>query len=252
MNLTFSDRVVVVTGAAHGIGRRIAERFNDAGASVDAWDIEASELEGTRASLGPRGAIQTVDLTQSDQVEAASRDVIARRGHVDILVNNAGGVRGQVGRSVDDVPDDEWHRVVDANLHSAFYCARALVPSMKARGWGRIVTISSGAGLRASMTGIHAYASAKAGQLGLTRQLAHDLGKHGITANAVAPGFVRSNPSTEAQWKAYGPERQRQIVEAIARRRLGTPDDIASAVLFLASEQADWITGQVLSVDGGR
>ncbi len=114
------------------------------------------------------------------------------------------------------------------------------------------MNISSGAGLSVSLTGIQAYASSKAGQIGLTRQLAHELGPFGITVNNVAPGFVRSNPSTERQWESYGAEGQRALVERIHLRRLGTPEDIVHAVLFFASEMAGWITGQVLAVDGGR
>ena len=112
--------------------------------------------------------------------------------------------------------------------------------------------ISSGAGLGVSLTGIQAYAAAKAGEIGLTRQLAHELGQFGITVNSVAPGFVRSNPATERQWEAYGTEGQRQMLARIATRRLGTVADIANAVLFLASDAAGWITGQTLSVDGGK
>jgi 3-oxoacyl-[acyl-carrier protein] reductase len=114
------------------------------------------------------------------------------------------------------------------------------------------VNISSGAGLGVSLTGIQAYASAKAGQIGLTRQLAHELGAFGITVNNVAPGFVRSNPSTERQWDSYGPEGQEALIQKIALKRLGTSADIAHAVLFFASEYAGWITGQVLSVNGGK
>jgi 3-oxoacyl-[acyl-carrier protein] reductase len=123
---------------------------------------------------------------------------------------------------------------------------------MKEKGWGRILMISSGAGLRPSLTGIQAYASAKAGQIGLTRQLAHELGPFGITVNCVAPGFIRSNPTTEKQWQSYGEEGQRRLVQSIATRRLGQPEDIANAVIFFASDHASWITGQTLSVDGGR
>ena len=123
---------------------------------------------------------------------------------------------------------------------------------MKANGWGRIVTISSRAGLDVSLTGIQAYASAKAGQIGLVRQLGHELGEFGVTVNSIAPGFIRSNPATERQWATLGPEGQNRLVESIAMRRLGTPEDIASAALFFTSDQASWITGQVLSVDGGR
>src|SRR5438309_2851824 len=123
---------------------------------------------------------------------------------------------------------------------------------MKSRRYGRIVNISSGAGRSISLTGIQAYASAKAGQIGLTRQLAHELGPWGITVNNIAPGFVRSNPATERQWEAYGPDGQRALLDHIALKRLGTPGDIAYGVLFFASEYASWITGQVLSIDGGK
>jgi 3-oxoacyl-[acyl-carrier protein] reductase len=130
--------------------------------------------------------------------------------------------------------------------------SQAVAPGMKRAGGGRIVNISSGAGLGVSLTGIQAYAAAKAAQIALTRQLAHELGPFQITVNNVAPGFVRSNPSTERQWQSYGEEGQAALLARIALRRLGTPADIANAVLFLASDYAGWITGEVLSVAGGR
>ena len=123
---------------------------------------------------------------------------------------------------------------------------------MKAARFGRIINISSGAGLGVSLTGIQAYVAAKAAQIGLTRQLAHELGQWNITVNNIAPGFVRSNPTTEKQWDSYGEAGQQALVDKIALRRLGTPDDIANGVLFFASSYAGWITGQVLSVDGGK
>ena len=169
-----------------------------------------------------------------------------------MLVNNAGGVLGQVGQPLEDVSPEEWQAIFDVNTTGAFYTAQAVAPGMKEAGAGRIVNISSGAGLGVSKTGIQAYASAKAAQIGLTRQLAHELGPYGITVNNVAPGFVRSNPTTERQWQAYGDEGQKRLIEGIALRRLGATADIANAVLFLASDYAGWISGVVLSVDGGR
>ena len=148
--------------------------------------------------------------------------------------------------------DEEWRAIVDANLTSAFLCTRAVIPGMKAARAGSIVNISSGAGRSVSLTGIQAYASAKAGQIGFTRQMAHELGPFGITVNCIAPGFVRSNPTTEKQWESYGAEGQRRLVEGIALRRLGRPEDIANGVRFFVSSRASWITGQVLSIDGGR
>jgi 3-oxoacyl-[acyl-carrier protein] reductase len=178
--------------------------------------------------------------------------VVAGYGGADILVHSAGGVCGQAGKPAEEVTLPEWQAILAVNLTGAFLMAQAVIPGMKAAGQGRIVTISSGAGIGVSLTGIQAYAAAKAGEIGLTRQLAHELGPWGITVNSVAPGFVRSNPTTERQWEAYGPEGQARLVAGIALRRLGTVADIVHAVLFFASEQAGWISGQTLSVDGGK
>jgi 3-oxoacyl-[acyl-carrier protein] reductase len=161
-------------------------------------------------------------------------------------------VCGQVGHPLEEVSGQDWHAVVDANLTSTFLCTRAVVPGMKRRGWGRIVNISSGAGRTVSLTGIQAYASAKAGQIGFTRQMAHELGPFGITVNCIAPGFILSNPTTERQWASYGEAGQRALVEGIATRRLGKPEDIANGVLFFVSERSSWVTGQTISIDGGH
>jgi 3-oxoacyl-[acyl-carrier protein] reductase len=185
-------------------------------------------------------------------VRRAVAGIEAAGSSVDILVNNAGGVRGQVGRPIEEIDAADWQTIFDANLSGAFFMTQAVVPAMKRKGRGRVINISSGAGITISLTGIQAYASAKAGQIGLTRQLAHELGPFGITVNNVAPGFVRSNPTTERQWDAMGADGQRRLIDNIALKRLGSPDDIANAVMFFASEQANWITGQVLSVDGGK
>jgi len=131
------------------------------------------------------------------------------RGHgaarrVEILVNNAGGVLGQVGQPLEEITPEQWQAIFAVNVTGAFYGCQAVAPGMKAARYGRIVNISSGAGLEVSLTGIQAYASAKAAQIGLTRQLAHELGPWGITVNNIAPGFVRSNPTTERQWQSYG------------------------------------------------
>jgi 3-oxoacyl-[acyl-carrier protein] reductase len=153
---------------------------------------------------------------------------------------------------LEEVSAEDWQRLFDVNVSGAFYFSQAVAPAMKRARSGRIVNISSGAGLGVSLTGIQADASAKAAQIGLTRQLAHELGPWGITVNNIAPGFVRSNPATERQWESYGEAGQRALIDRIALKRLGTAQDIAHAVLFFASEYASWITGQVLSIDGGR
>jgi len=252
MNIRFDGRTAIVTGAAHGFGRAIALAFAGLGAHVVACDVLEEELAET-ARLGG-GTIENRRLDVSDRgaVQALVADVVRATSRVDILVNDAGGVLGQVGRPIEDVSAEEWAAIFRVNLDGAFFCSQAVAPAMKAARYGRIVNISSGAGLGVSLTGIQAYASAKAGQIGLTRQLAHELGAWGITVNNVAPGFVRSNPTTERQWLSYGEDGQRRLVENIALKRLGSPEDIANGVLFFASEFAGWVTGQTLSIDGGK
>jgi 3-oxoacyl-[acyl-carrier protein] reductase len=161
-------------------------------------------------------------------------------------------VRGQVGRPIEDITEQDWLVVFEANVHGAFWCAQACAGHMKQGGFGRIINISSGAGLRPSLTGIQAYTASKHALVGLTKQLSLELGPRGITVNSVAPGFVLSNPSTQRQWDSYGPEGQQRLLDSIHTKRLGRPQDIANAVTFLASDAASWVSGQVLSVDGGR
>ena len=252
MNIAFDGRTVLVTGAAHGFGRAIAIAFCERGARVIACDILETELGETARLAGPSCEARILDVTKRDAIQAAVGEIEARGDAVDILVNCAGGVLGQVGRPIEEIGEADWNAIFAVNLSGAFYLTQAVAPAMKRRKWGRVVNISSGAGLGISLTGIQAYASAKAGQIGLTRQLAHELGPWGITVNNVAPGFVRSNPTTERQWEAMGKEGQDRLIQAIALKRLGSPEDIANAVMFFASEQAGWISGQVLSVDGGK
>jgi 3-oxoacyl-[acyl-carrier protein] reductase len=244
MNISFEDRTVLVTGAGHGFGRAIAGAFAHRGAQVFACDLDPGELAQTADAVGDRCTVSVVDVTNRELVETWVHEALGATGRVDVLVNNAGGVLGQVGQPLEEVAPTDWHGIIAVNLTGAFWCAQAVAPTMKAAGYGRIVNISSGAGLGVSLTGIQAYASAKAGQIGLTRQLAHELGAFGIT--------VRSNPTTERQWESYGPEGQEALIQKIALKRLGTSADIAHAVLFFASEYAGWITGQVLSVNGGK
>ncbi|MCU1491969.1 MAG: 3-oxoacyl-[acyl-carrier protein] reductase [Acidimicrobiaceae bacterium] len=230
MSASLEGKVAIVTGTAHGIGAAIAAMLEKEGARVHGIDKD------------------TVDVTDSAAVNAFVDTI----GGTDILVNNAGGVVGQVHHPLEDISDEEWQAVVDANLTSTFKCTRAVIPAMRERGWGRIVNISSGAGRSVSLTGIQAYASSKAAQIGFTRQMAHELGRHGITVNCIAPGFVLSNPTTIAQWESYGEEGQAKLVEAIAVRRLGQPEDIANGVRFFVSPDAAWVSGQTISIDGGH
>jgi 3-oxoacyl-[acyl-carrier protein] reductase len=223
-------KTALVTGTAHGIGAAIAAVLAEEGATVFGVDRD------------------DVDVSNP----AAVREYVAGLPPVDVLVNNAGGVVGQTHQPIDEVTDEAWQAVIAANLTSTFVCTRAVASQMKAAGWGRIVNISSGAGRSVSLTGIQAYVAAKAGQIGFTRQMAHELGPYGITVNCIAPGFVRSNPSTEKQWQSYGEEGQAKLVEGIALRRLGHAEDIANGVRYFTSDLAAWVTGQVLSIDGGH
>ncbi|MFN8581135.1 MAG: SDR family NAD(P)-dependent oxidoreductase [Gemmatimonadaceae bacterium] len=254
MTHDFSGKTAIVTGAAHGFGRAIALAFARTGARVWACDVLGDELRETEhLSRTSRGSCttRTLDVRDKAAIDTFVLEAAAARP-IDILVNNAGGVLGQVGRPLEAITPAEWQAIFDVNCTAAFYFSQAVAPGMKAARSGRIINISSGAGLGISLTGIQAYASAKAAQIGLTRQLAHELGPWGITVNNIAPGFVRSNPATERQWESYGPEGQRELIERIALKRLGTPEDIANGVLFFASADANWITGQVLSIDGGK
>lgn len=251
----FSGKTVIVTGAAHGFGRAISLAFAERGATVWICDLIEAELMETRqlcSAMGGTCVARVLDVGNRSAVARFVEDASTASGCVDILVNNAGGVLGQTGQPVEAVTPEQWQSVFDVNVSGAFFFSQAVAPLMKASQSGRIINISSGAGLGISLTGIQAYASAKAAQIALTRQLAHELGPWGITVNSVAPGFVRSNAATERQWESYGEAGQRALVQGIALKRLGTPGDIAYGVLFFASEQAGWITGQVISIDGGK
>lgn len=250
MQLTLAGQIFAVTGAAQGIGAAIVTMLSESGATVAAMDIDENglaplaDLRGVTCHAG--------DLGQQAGALDLCATVLDRYGRVDGLITAAGGVRGQIGRPLDQIDTADWQAIFAANVDAVMWCAQAFAPKMKANGAGRIVTISSGAGLKPSLTGIQAYTAAKHALVGLTKQLALELGPDGVTVNSVAPGFILSNPSTARQWQAFGPARQDSIINSIHLRRLGQASDIANAVAFLCSRQADWITGQILQVDGGH
>ena len=255
MKLDFSGKTVIVTGAAHGFGRAICQALAGNGATVWAVDIVADELTHTEHLCRAGGGqchSRVVDITQPEAVQALVQEVCQSSPQVDILVNNAGGVLGQIGRPLETVTPEQWNAIFAVNVSGAFYLCQAVAPGMKAARAGRIVNIASGAGLTISLTGIQAYAASKAALVSLTRQLGHELGEWGITVNCIAPGFVRSNANTERQWEAMGDAGQQALLKGIALKRLGTPQDIASGVLFFASEHAGWISGQTIAIDGGK
>lgn len=246
MRLELTGREVLVTGAARGIGAAIVAECLQAGARVLAADIDADGLAALAASR-PGATLETAPV---DLADAGATAALCEERKVEILIHAAGGVRGQTPKPIEEVTDFEWSTIYDANVTGVLNLVRVLAPGMKARRQGRIITISSGAGLKPSLTGIQAYCSAKHALVGLTRQLALELGPYGITVNSVAPGFLRTSPDYERQWQSYGPEGQERMLSGIALRRLGEPEDIAAACLFLASDRAGFITGQVLPVSG--
>jgi 3-oxoacyl-[acyl-carrier protein] reductase len=250
LDTDFSDRVVLVTGAAQGIGREIARSFVMANADVRLADIDQEGVRQVSDELG--AGYFCLDLADENATTEMVETIYKHHGNLHILVHAAGGVCGQIGQPIDMVSMDNWRVIFEANVDSAFCLARAAAPRMRENGFGRIINISSGAGLRPSLTGIQAYAAAKHALVGLTRQLSLELGSFGITVNSVAPGLILSNPSTQRQWDSYSEDVQQRILEATHTKRLGEPKDIAAAVLYFASDAASWVTGQVLSVDGGR
>jgi 3-oxoacyl-[acyl-carrier protein] reductase len=249
MLIRFDGRTAIVAGAARGIGQAIARALTNDGARVVACDLLVDELAALAGSVEGGGEIIAAKVDVTD--ESSIAEVVRASGGADILVYVAGGVRGQKPRPLEEVNAGDFETIVDANLKGAFLFAKAVAPAMKARRSGRIVTISSRAGLAPSLTGIQSYAAAKHGQIGLVKQLAQELGPFGITVNSVAPGFMATSPDYVRQWNDWPAAFRDNFVNTIAMRRMGEPKDIANAVTFLASDHAAWITGQTLAVTGG-
>jgi 3-oxoacyl-[acyl-carrier protein] reductase len=238
------DRVVIVTGAAAGIGKVTARRFAQEGCRVASWDVKDGEAEGG-------GSFQKVDVTNAAAVEAAVQDVVERWGGVHVLVNNAGILRdGQLvkvkdGALAGSMSDDQFDSVIAVNLKGVFICTRAVTPRMIQGGGGVILNASSVVGLYGNF-GQTNYVAAKAGVIGMTRVWARELGKYNIRVNAVAPGFI----ATEMV-KSIPEKIQQTMVARTPMGRMGQPEDIANAYLWLASDGASFVSGTTLSVDGG-
>jgi 3-oxoacyl-[acyl-carrier protein] reductase len=247
-------KVVIVTGAAAGIGKATALRFAAEGCRVAAWDVAdaaADALVAALAASGGEGMFCRVDVADAASVAAATAAVVARWGRIDVIVNNAGIVRDaqlvkvKDGQVVATMTDEQWDAVIGVNLRGVFNCTRAVVPHMIAAGGGAVLSTSSVVGLYGNF-GQTNYVATKAGVIGMTRTWARELGKYKIRVNAIAPGFI----ATEIL-KAMPDKVLDGMVARTPLGRMGQPEDIANGFVFLASDAAAFVTGTVLSVDGG-
>lgn len=245
MELTYTDKVALVSGAGRGIGREIALELAKAGCTVICVSRNESSCGSVAEEIracGGKAESFAFDVSDSGQVKEKCAEVLKKYGAVDILVNNAGITRDNL---LMRMSDEEWNAVISTNLSSCFYLSRNLVRAMMGKRWGRIINISSVSGI-AGNAGQANYSAAKAGIIGFTKTLARELAARNITANAVAPGFI------ETDMTAKLPENIMEAAKAaIPLKRFGKPDDIARVCAFLASEEASYITGQVISVNGG-
>ena len=246
VTLDLSGKTALVTGAGRGIGRATAIKLGAAGAKV-AINYNASEAQAqdvVAAIKAARGEAQAVkaDVSKADEVDAMVNGLVKEWGKVDILVNNAGITRDNLMMRMSQ---DEWDAVLDTNLRSAYFCTKAVLRSMLRNRWGRIISLSSVVGLTGN-AGQANYAAAKAGLIGFTKSVAREVGGRNITANAIAPGFIETDITA-----GLPEELKASMLKTIPADRYGQPDDIANAVVFLASDLAAYINGQVLNVDGG-
>ncbi|MEZ0608697.1 3-oxoacyl-[acyl-carrier-protein] reductase [Fibrella sp. WM1] len=243
--MRLANKTAIITGGARGIGRAAAELFTREGAAVVIWDMldEGEDAAQALRDQGYNATFMRVSVTDVPSVEEAVRAVLEQYGQIDILVNNAGITRD---RTLLKMSHLEWQQVIDVNLTGVFNCTKAVVPHMVERKFGRIICTSSVVGIHGNF-GQTNYAATKAGVVAMCRTWAKELGSKGITANAVAPGFIRTD-MTDAM-----PEEARQAtIQLIPAKRMGEPLDIAYAYLYLASDEASFVNGQVLGVNGGQ
>jgi 3-oxoacyl-[acyl-carrier protein] reductase len=243
--MSLSERVALVTGASQGIGRNCAIRLAKEGAAVAVAarkQEKLNELVNEISAAGGKAAAFAVDVAEEEQVKSVIKAAIAQFGKIDILVNNAGITRDQL---VMRMKRADWDAVLQTNLTSAYLCIQQVIPSMLKQRWGRIVNITSVFG-QMGQAGQANYAASKAGLIGLTMAIAREVGSRNITCNAIAPGFIET-----AMTAVLSDEFKQNAVKQIPLGRVGTPDDVASAVAFLASDEASYITGHVLNVNGG-
>lgn len=247
-------RIAIVTGGGNGIGRATSLMFAEAGYAVAVWDMAEQAAQDVVSAITASGGVAVaarVDVSKADECAAAARAVVERFGRIDVLINNAGIVRDaqlvkvKDGQVIGQMSAEQFNAVLDVNLKGVFNCTQAVVPAMVAQKYGRIVSTSSVVALYGNF-GQTNYVAAKAGVIGMTKVWARELGKYGITANAVAPGFIATEMVKSIPEKVLN-----YLIEHTPVGRSGKPEDIARAYLFLADERSSFITGAVLSVDGG-
>lgn len=240
--MDFTNKTVIVTGSARGIGRAIAEQFAGLNANVVISDLDEETVERAVSEIGGTTVGFKADVAKAADIDRLFEKTVERFGRVDIVVNNAGITRDS---AMIRMAEKDWDMVLDINLKGAFLVTKAAARIMMKQRYGRIVNISSVVGLKGN-AGQANYAASKAGLIGLTKSSAKELASRGVTVNAVAPGFIATK-MTEALPEAA----KQQFLERMFLKRPGSPQDVAAAVLFLASDEASYITGQVLAVDGG-
>lgn len=244
--MKLEDRVAIVTGAARGIGKAVALAFVREGAKVALVDLEGERLKTLQEEIRKKGgqalAVQC-DVSKASEVEQTIEQVQRIFGRIDILVNNAGIIRRG---TIETVTEQDWDRVMEVNLKGPFNCGKAVAGIMKRQGYGKIVNVSSIAAKMGDITSAPGYGPSKAGLDALTKTLARQLAPYGVNVNGVAPHAIETEMSAE-----WSPEKRKAIVDAIPLKRLGKPEEVAEAVLFLASDSAAFITGEIIDVNGG-
>lgn len=240
----FKDQVALVTGGARGIGKAVVEAFCKEGAVVAFWDVleEGKELANSLTEQGHQAIFQHVDVTKREEVAQAVAKVMEQFGKIDILINNAGIIRD---KSFLKMSDQEWQSVLDVNLNGVFNVTKEVVPHMKAASYGRVASASSINAIMGAF-GQTNYCSTKAAIIGFTKALAREVGKDGITVNAVAPGFIQTDMTASMPEEVIAAG-----IQQIPVRRVGLPEDIANAYLFLSAKESGFINGEVLNVNGG-
>ncbi len=241
----FDGKVVIITGGAAGIGKTAATLFGLEGAQVDIWDVNEAKLETTLAELAGKGCkvnTQVVNTANPEAAQAAAAATLKAHGSIDVLINNAGITRDA---TIKKMSYEQWQQVIDVNLTGVFNCTKAVVPVMIEQNGGCIINTSSVVGLYGNF-GQANYSATKAGVIGMSKSLAKELGKHQIRVNAVAPGFIATEMIDTIPEKVLN-----MVVDKTPLRRMGKPEDIANTYLFLASDAAAFISGTVISVDGG-